>query len=203
MDEATVAQVFEPFFTTKPVGAGTGLGLAPVYGIVKQSGGYVWVESARSEGTTVTVCLPEAGGKAAGSEQAADRQASLPKARGGTVVILEDEAGVRELAARILREQGYQVLEAENGAEALAGLRGGGPRAALLLTDVVIPDVGIVDLERAVHDLLPDLPILYMSGYPRDDILDRGLLRSEQPFIQKPFSAEQLVKEVGRMIPGS
>jgi two-component SAPR family response regulator len=73
----------------------------------------------------------------------------------------------------------------------------------LLLTDVVIPDVGIVDLERAVHDLLPDLPILYMSGYPRDDILDRGLLRSEQPFIQKPFSAEQLVKEVGRMIPGS
>jgi PAS domain S-box-containing protein len=203
MDEATVAQVFEPFFTTKPVGAGTGLGLATVYGIVKQSGGYVWVESARSEGTTVTVCLPEAGGKAAGSEQAADRQASLPKARGGTVVILEAEAGGRELAARILRELGYQVLEAENGAEALAGLRGGGPRAALLLTDVVIPDVGIVDLERAVHDLLPDLPILYMSGYPRDDILDRGLLRSEQPFIQKPFSAEQLVKEVGRMIPGS
>jgi two-component SAPR family response regulator len=73
----------------------------------------------------------------------------------------------------------------------------------LLLTDVVIPDVGIVDLEREVHHLMPDLPILYMSGYPRDDILDRGLLRREQPFIQKPFSTEQLVKEVGRMLPGS
>jgi CheY-like chemotaxis protein len=203
MDQATVAQVFEPFFTTKPVGAGTGLGLATVYGIVKQSGGYVWVESAREEGTTVTVCLPEVGGKAAGSVEADVRQASLPKGRGGTVVILEDEAGVRELAARILRERGYRVLEAESGAEALAGLRDGGPRVDLLLTDVVIPDVGIVDLEREVHHLLPDLPILYMSGYPRDDILDRGLLRKEQPFIQKPFNTEQLVKEVGRMIPGS
>ena len=119
------------------------------------------------------------------------------------MVILEDEAGVRELAARILRERGYRVLEAQNGAEALASLRDGSPRADLLLTDVVIPDVGIGDLEREVHALLPDLPILYMSGYPRDDILERGLLRSEQPFIQKPFNTEQLVSEVGRMIPGA
>jgi PAS domain S-box-containing protein len=203
MDKATVAQVFEPFFTTKPVGAGTGLGLATVYGIVKQSGGYVWVESAQSEGTTVTVCLPEVGGRALGSVEPTGKQASSPKVRGGTVVILEDEAGVRELAARILRERGYRVLEAQNGAEALASLRDGSPRADLLLTDVVIPDVGIGDLEREVHALLPDLPILYMSGYPRDDILERGLLRSEQPFIQKPFNTEQLVSEVGRMIPGA
>jgi nitrogen-specific signal transduction histidine kinase len=203
MDKATVAQVFEPFFTTKPVGAGTGLGLATVYGIVKQSGGYVWVESAQSEGTTVTVCLPEVGGRALGSVEPTGKQASSPKVRGGTVVILEDEAGVRELAARILRERGYRVLEAQNGAEALASLRDGSPRADLLLTDVVIPDVGIGDLEREVHALLPDLPILYMSGYPRDDILERGLLRSEQPFIQKPFNTEQVVSEVGRMIPGA
>jgi PAS domain S-box-containing protein len=201
MDEDTVAQVFEPFFTTKPVGAGTGLGLATVYGIVKQSGGYVWVESARSEGTTVTVCLPEVGRKGLGSAEAVEEQASPPLTRGGTVVILEDEAGVRELAARILRERGYRVLEAQTGAEALAGLRDRASRADLLLTDVVVPDVGIGDLEREVHALLPNLPILYMSGYPRDDILDRGLLRREQPFIQKPFNSEQLVKEVGRMIP--
>jgi two-component system cell cycle sensor histidine kinase/response regulator CckA len=117
-------------------------------------------------------------------------------------MILEDEAGVRELAARILRERGYRVLEAESGAAALAALRDGSRRADLLLTDVVVPDIGVVDLEREVHHLLPGLPILYMSGYPRDDILDRGLLRSEQPFIQKPFSTEQLVLEVGRMISG-
>ncbi len=202
MDETTAAQAFEPFFTTKPAGRGTGLGLATVYGIVKQSGGYVWVESARSKGTTVTVCLPEVGAKMAGTIEADGGRASLPKVSGGTVVILEDEAGVRELAARILRERGYRVVEAESGADALAGLRDGRPRADLLLTDVVVPDVGIVDLERQVHHLLPGLPILYMSGYPRDDILDRGLLRSEQPFIQKPFSTEQLVDEVGRMISG-
>jgi two-component system cell cycle sensor histidine kinase/response regulator CckA len=201
MDEATVAQVFEPFFTTKPVGLGTGLGLATVYGIVKQSGGYVWVESARSEGTTVTVCLPEVVGTGTRSPETAGEADSPPKGRGGTVVILEDEAGVRELAARILREQGYRVVEAQTGAEVLDGLRRANSRADLLLTDVVIPDVGIGDLEREVHELLPDLPILYMSGYPRDDILDRGLLRREQPFIQKPFSSEQLVNEVGSMIP--
>jgi two-component system cell cycle sensor histidine kinase/response regulator CckA len=202
MDEATAAQAFEPFFTTKPVGRGTGLGLATVYGIVKQSGGYVWAESASSEGTTVTVCLPEVGGKTADSMEDEGGRTSLPEASGGTVMILEDEPGVRELAARILRERGYRVLEAESGAAALAALRNGSPRADLLLTDVVVPDIGVVDLEREVHHLLPGLPILYMSGYPRDDILDRGLLRSEQPFIQKPFSTEQLVMEVGRMISG-
>jgi two-component system cell cycle sensor histidine kinase/response regulator CckA len=202
MDEATIAQAFEPFFTTKPMGRGTGLGLATVYGIVKQSGGYVWAESASSKGTTVTVCLPEVGGKTAGSMEDEGGRASIPEASGGTVMILEDEAGVRELAARILRERGYRVLEAESGAAALAALRDGSRRADLLLTDVVVPDIGVVDLEREVHHLLPGLPILYMSGYPRDDILDRGLLRSEQPFIQKPFSTEQLVLEVGRMISG-
>ena len=180
-----------------------GPGMASVYSMIMNCGGYVWVESARAEGTPVTVGLPEVGGTGLGVAESADEEASLPKVSGGTVVILEDEAGVRELAARILRERGYRVLEAQNGAEALAGLRGGNFRADLLLTDVVVPDVGIGDLEREVHTILPDLPILYMSGYPRDDILDRGLLSRDQPFIQKPFSTEQLVKEVGRLISGS
>ena len=196
MDRATVAQVFEPFFTTKSVGSGTGLGLSTVYGIVKQSGGYVWVESIPGKGTSFTLCLPEVGRSAEQSEEPPDE---LPaKGAGGVVLILEDEDGVRELAGRILEQIGYQVAQARNGAEALALLREVPPD--LLLTDVIVPDMGTEELEWQVRALCPDLPILYMSGYPRDDILTRGLLRPDQPFLQKPFTGEDLASEVGRMI---
>ena len=198
MDPSTLSHVFEPFFTTKPVGSGTGLGLATVYGIVKQSGGYVWVESTPGEGTTFTICLPEVSA-GEGERPAAPAEEPSHRVRGETVLILEDEDGVRELTARVLRDRGYQVLLARNGREALDGLRGGS-RPSLLLTDVVIPDMGTDELEWEVHSVEPDLPILYMSGYPRDDILNRGLLRTDQPFLQKPFSAEDLAAEVGRMV---
>jgi two-component system cell cycle sensor histidine kinase/response regulator CckA len=199
MDPATLAQVFEPFFTTKPVGAGTGLGLSTVYGIVKQSGGYVWAESTLGQGTSFTICLPEV------SQTARDGPADLPeapkpRARGETVLVLEDEDGVRELTARVLSERGYQVMQARNGSEALASLRNEEASPNLLLTDVIVPDMGTDQLESEIRDIVPDLPILYMSGYPRDDILARGLLRGDQPFLQKPFSGEDLVAEVGRMI---
>jgi PAS domain S-box-containing protein len=199
MDPATLSQVFEPFFTTKPVGSGTGLGLSTVYGIVKQSGGYVWAESTPGQGTTFTLCLPEV------TEGAKERHTALApepalEARGETVLILEDEDGVRELAARVLRARGYRVLLARNGAEALARLRNDTAGPNLLLTDVVVPDMGTEELEWEVHHLLPELPILYMSGYPMDDILARGLLRSDQPFLQKPFTSEDLAREVGRVI---
>ncbi len=201
MDESTLAQVFEPFFTTKPVGSGTGLGLSTVYGIVKQSGGYVWVESDPGEGTSFTVCLPEAPG---GEEERPEESREEPetRGRGRTVLILEDEDGVRELAARVLLERGYRVVQARNGNEALAALREGSPSPSLLLTDVIVPDMGTGELEWEVHALRPDLPILYMSGYPRNDILERGLLRADQPFLQKPFTSEDLAGDVGRMIPG-
>jgi two-component system, cell cycle sensor histidine kinase and response regulator CckA len=202
MDRSTLAQVFEPFFTTKPVGSGTGLGLSTVYGIVKQSGGYVWVESDPGRGTSFTVCLPEVSGRGAESgEEPPETQ--MVRGHGGTVLILEDEDGVRELAARILLERGYQVVQARNGNEALAALRDETSNPCLLLTDVIVPDMGTGELEGEVHALRPDLPILYMSGYPRDDILDRGLLRKDQPFVQKPFSSQDLASEVGRMIPRS
>jgi CheY-like chemotaxis protein len=116
------------------------------------------------------------------------------------VLILEDEDGVRELTARVLRERGYQVRLARNGGEALANLGNGNSLPNLLLTDVIVPDMGTEELESKVHTLVPDLPILYMSGYPRDDILARGLLRRDQPFLQKPFTGEDLVEEVGRMM---
>jgi two-component system, cell cycle sensor histidine kinase and response regulator CckA len=191
--------VFDPFFTTKPVGSGTGLGLSTVYGIVKQSGGYVWVESTPGEGTAFTVCLPETEHASARSRSSEPRKRPAPKGV-GTVLILEDEDGVRELAARILRDRGYEVVQARNGAEAITGLQAAGEDLTLLLTDVIVPDMGTGELEEAVRGLRPGLPILYMSGYPRDDILARGLLRSDQPFLQKPFTGEHLAVEVGRMI---
>jgi two-component system, cell cycle sensor histidine kinase and response regulator CckA len=199
MDPTTLAQVFEPFFTTKAVGLGTGLGLSTVYGIVKQSGGYVWVESNPGAGTRFTVCLPEVrGGRVESAEESREEPAA--QGDGGTVLILEDEDGVRELAARILSERGYRVVPARNGSEALAALRDGASSPGLLLTDVIVPDMGTGELEWQVHALKPDLPILYMSGYPREEILDRGLLREDQPFLQKPFTGDDLAGDVGRMI---
>jgi len=199
MDPTTLAHVFEPFFTTKPVGSGTGLGLSTVYGIIKQSGGYVWVDSTPGQGTTFTICLPEV---SAGPRQRPEPVArpSEPRARGEIVMILEDEDGVRELTARVLRDQGYQVVLARNGAEAIAGLRNGAGEPDLLLTDVIVPDMGTEELAGEVHKVVPELPILYMSGYPRDDILARGLLRTDQPFLQKPFTSEDLARVVGRMV---
>jgi len=199
MDQTTLAQVFEPFFTTKAVGLGTGLGLSTVYGIVKQSGGYVWVESNPGAGTRFTVCLPEVRGGGVESPEES-REEPVAHGDGGTVLILEDEDGVRELAARILSERGYRVVPARNGSEALAALRDGASSPGLLLTDVIVPDMGTGELEWQVHALRPDLPILYMSGYPREEILDRGLLREDQPFLQKPFTGEDLASDVGRMI---
>ena len=199
MDPATLAHVFEPFFTTKPIGSGTGLGLSTVYGIIKQSGGYVWVDSNPGEGTTFTICLPEV---SAAAPDEPERAVESPRieARGERVMILEDEDGVRELTARVLRDRGYEVVLARNGAEALATLRNGRKGPTLLLTDVIVPDMGTEELEWEVHKVVPDLPILYMSGYPRDDILARGLLRRDQPFLQKPFTSEDLAEEVGRMV---
>jgi two-component system, cell cycle sensor histidine kinase and response regulator CckA len=200
MDPSTLAHVFEPFFTTKPAGSGTGLGLSTVYGIIKQSGGYVWVDSTPGEGTSFTICLPEVD---AVPEQRAEPAVEVPepRARGGeTVLILEDEDGVRELTARLLRDRGYEVVLARNGAEALASLRDGDGGPNLLLTDVIVPDMGTEELAGEVHKVVPQLPILYMSGYPRDDILSRGLLQRDQPFLQKPFTSEDLALVVGRMV---
>jgi CheY-like chemotaxis protein len=199
MDSSTLAQVFQPFVTTKAVGVGTGLGLSTVYGIVKQSGGFVWVESDQGSGTAFTVCLPEVSGGVAESAQDAPAE-PIAQGYGGTVLILEDEDVVRELAARILLENGYRVVEARNGSEALAALRDRAARPKLLLTDVIVPDMGTAELERRVHALRPDLSILYMSGYPRGDILQRGLLLDDQPFLQKPFTREDLTGAVGRAI---
>jgi PAS domain S-box-containing protein len=200
MDRDTLAQIFEPFFTTKPVGLGTGLGLSSVYGIVKQSGGYVWVDSTPGEGTTFTVGLPTVhqGVPHAPPPPAANRAA--PEGT-GTVLVIEDEEGVRELAGRILTGRGYHVLEARHGTEALARLERSGGRVDLVLTDVVVPDMATDELERGLR-AEADLPILYMSGYSREEVIHRKLIRPDDPFLQKPFTADELVESVGRTLHG-
>jgi PAS domain S-box-containing protein len=198
MDPATASQVFEPFFTTKPTGSGTGLGLATVYGIVKQSGGFVWVDSTRGEGTTFTVCLPQLTEAAAIAEPRRPAPIQHQPRGDALVLVVEDEAGVRELARRILEGEGYQVLEVTTGAEAAAVLDSSSADIDLVLSDVIVADMGTVELERRIRERRPGMPILYMSGYSREDVVQRGLVPEDRPFIQKPFTATELTEEVGR-----
>ena len=197
MDPPTLQQVFEPFFTTKSAGSGTGLGLATVYGIVKQSGGYVWVESAPGTGTTVTVSLPQARAEAAAPEDALPEDLPL-ECRRGTVLVVEDEEGVRDLVHRVLQEQGHQVLDAPDGDSALSMLDEFGAELDLVLSDIVVPGLGAGELDQKIRQLRPDLPIVYMSGYPRDEMVERRLVDPDRPFLQKPFTGEELSELVCR-----
>ena len=198
MDAATLSQVFEPFFTTKPTGSGTGLGLATVYGIVKQSGGFIWVESVLGQGTTFTVCLPQLPQPAEIPEIGDSEPTQHQPPGDALVLVVEDESGVRELARRVLEGEGYQVLDVTTGAEAAAALDATESEIDLVLSDVIVADMGTVELERQIRQRRPGIPILYMSGYSREDVVGRGLVPKDRPFIQKPFTATELVEEVGR-----
>jgi two-component system, cell cycle sensor histidine kinase and response regulator CckA len=197
MDAPTRARVFEPFFTTKPAGQGSGLGLATVYGIVKQSGGFIWVYSEAGQGTAFKIYLPEF----TGSVPELPPAEPLLSPRGAeTILIVEDESAVRRMAARALAAQGYAVLEAENGAEALELLaRGEGP-VDLVLSDVVMPRVNGRELGERLAVERPGLRMLFMSGYTDDDILRRGLLRPGSPFLQKPFMPGDLSRKVREVL---
>ncbi len=198
MDAEVQARIFEPFFTTKGVGQGTGLGLSTVYGIVKQSGGFVWVQSELGKGSTFSVYLPHA----AVEDRPLLQQDTMTDSEGGTetILVVEDEEVVRELACRGLREKGYTVLEAQNGAKALELLADRSRPIDLVLSDVVMPELGGRDLGHELARREPDLPILYMSGYTGDDVIQRGLLDPEAPFQQKPFSPEGLARKVREML---
>ena len=194
MDEATKAHIFEPFFTTKEIGKGTGLGLATVYGIVKQSGGFIWVDSAIGGGTTFEIYLPQAAGKAANAEP---EERAAPAHRGSeTVLVVEDEAGVRELACQFLRVKGYDVLEAEGGVEALevAG-RHSGP-IHLLLSDMVMPRMSGGELAAKLKAIRPEIRVAFMSGYSEFSRGDLGKEFPDAPVLQKPFSPASLVEIV-------
>jgi len=196
MDAPTQAKIFEPFFTTKEIGKGTGLGLATVYGIVKQSAGHVTVYSELGKGTTFKVYLPRV------REKAALGLASPAKpALGGTetLLLVEDESALRELASEFLRSKGYTVLEAGNRREALHVCRNHEGPIHALLTDVVLPGGGGPDLAKVLLGMRPDLRVIYMSGYT-DQVLSEELHREDTTFLQKPFGLDTLARTVRSLL---
>jgi PAS domain S-box-containing protein len=183
-------QIFEPFFTTKEVGQGTGLGLATVHGVVAQSGGHIWVDSERGVGTRFTVLFPLTAAPA--DRHSAEHPAPRVRESAGRILVVEDEDAVRAIIARTLRDEGYEVVEARHGREALARLDEPGAPIALVLTDVVMPVMGGRELGERLARERPSLPLVWMSGYPRDTAFADGAEPLDHPFLQKPISVEAL-----------
>ena len=197
MDPATQSRVFEPFFTTKDPSKGTGLGLSTVYGIVKQAGGHVWLESESGKGSTFTIYLPQAAAGAVAEEPPAPEQLpAIAPASAESILLVEDEDGVRRLAHRVLVKHGYQVREATQGLEALAIASEPDIRIDILLTDVVMPRMGGRELALRLREQRPALKVLFMSGYTNDAILRHDLLDAGVAFLPKPFSAADLLAAV-------
>ena len=194
MDAAVKARLFEPFFTTKKQGEGTGLGLATVYGIVKQSGGYIEVESEVGKGTTFRIYLPQAE-ESAQPERAAPPVPETRRAK-ETILLAEDLDAVREVVRDLLEAQGYKVLAARHGAEALALAEKHKGPLHLLLTDVVMPEMSGPELAQRLCRLRPEMKILFMSGYTDAAIADEGALGSGANYVQKPVSAEELARKL-------
>ena len=194
MDAKTKARIFEPFFTTKDIDKGTGLGLATVYGIVEQSGGSIWVESAPGKGSRFEVYLPKVAEKADLSATAETFALStVPGA--ATIMVVEDDIAVRELACRFLDTAGYHVLEAKDGVEALKIAKDCGQSIGALLTDVVMPEMRGTELAARLSNLLPEMKVIFMSGYlEHNDESDE--LVEESGFLEKPFTRESLLSKV-------
>jgi two-component system, cell cycle sensor histidine kinase and response regulator CckA len=194
MDERTLARLFEPFFTTKEMGRGTGLGLATVYGIVRQSGGHIRVNSRLHHGSTFTVYFPRVEGPGEHFEELPG-WTDQPRAA-GTVLVVEDELAVRRLASRVLRARGYRVLEASNGVEALQLMDRLGGRLDLVLTDIIMPGLSGPALVERLLPGTPELKVLYITGYSEEAIRQHGLLPAGGALLEKPFTAHQLAERV-------
>jgi CheY-like chemotaxis protein len=199
MDEETRQQIFEPFFTTKEPGKGTGLGLSMVYGIVRQSGGNIWVYSEEGTGTTFKIYFPRVTAEAQEYKRT-NGFAEVPKGC-ETILLVEDAALVRTLARQVLETAGYRVLEAESGEAALRICESiNGTRIDLLLTDVVMPGMSGNDMSKILLAKQPDMPVLYMSGYTDDAIVQHGVLEPGINFLQKPFSPGALAVKVREVL---
>lgn len=200
MEPEVLARVFEPFFTTKPPGKGTGLGLPMVFGFAKQSAGHVKIYSEPGCGTTVRLYLPRAIGAAPAASRPRQTSGSAPRGS-ATILLVEDEAAVREVAGLILRDLGYRVLEAADGEEALRVIGAEGARPDLLLTDVVLPGrIRGRELAQRMLELRPDLPVLFMSGYTENAIVHGGRLDDGVHLISKPFKREVLARKVAELL---
>jgi two-component system cell cycle sensor histidine kinase/response regulator CckA len=197
MDSATANRIFEPFFTTKPAGKGTGLGLSTVYGIVKQSGGSIWCYSELGQGTTFKIYFPVV------AEQAVTVRPEKPSPVAGgteTVLVAEDDASVRSLIEQILAADGYSVIAAANGAEALVEYKSRGADIDLVITDLVMPDMGGKELEKRLIEIQPDVKMLFMSGYAGDAATRHGMIDEGTNFMQKPFSRDALSRKVRELL---
>lgn len=202
MDEETRKRVFEPFFTTKPIGEGTGLGLASVFGAVTQNGGFVRVESQLGVGTTFIIELPEVAPKAEGDQESS----SIEDLPGGdeSIIVAEDEDGVRAWISRVLRDRGYTVLEARHGEEALRLFAENAADVQLVLTDLVMPGADGREVGERMAIRAPDVPVLYMSAYTEDEIMRRRLLLAPSgALLQKPFSPRLLALRVRAALDGA
>jgi signal transduction histidine kinase/CheY-like chemotaxis protein len=197
MDRETQRRIFEPFFTTKAVGKGTGLGLSTVFGIVQQAGGSVWVYSEPGKGATFKVYLPRVDG-----HNFSVRPSPSPLTFRGTetILLVEDQEQVRNVALSILRKHGYRVLVAENAGEALLLSESNVGTIHLLLTDVVMPNLSGAELAKRLTRTRPELKVLCMSGYTDDSVIRHGVLASAMPFLQKPFTPESLARKVREVL---
>ena len=202
MEEAILDRIFEPFFSTKDPGKGTGLGLSTVYGIVKQSNGYIHVDSAPGRGTAVTVYFPEDTAEERDAEREAPGVPDLKLSRTGTLLLVEDEPMVRELAVEILQQCGFHVLEAENGDMALAICGRYDRGIDLLVTDLAMPGMNGIELARRVGDTRPGTPVLFMSGYAEDAVGQLGDMDKGWHFLQKPISPTILSRKLREIFPG-
>jgi diguanylate cyclase (GGDEF)-like protein/PAS domain S-box-containing protein len=207
MEPDVAEKAFEPFFTTKEPGKGTGLGLATVYGIVKQSGGHVWLESSTATGTVVTIYLPRVGDAVDAEESTSpetESSSNEPTLRGTErILLVEDEPAVRDLARRILERQGYSVTTATNGKEALQGVADSRQPFDLVLSDVVMPVMDGGDLADHLLQTHPDVKVLLMSGYAEEMVTRQGDLGEGRAFIAKPFAPKQLLQKVREVIEGT
>lgn len=191
-------KIFDPFFTTKSEGKGTGLGLSTVYGIVKQSGGYVWVYSEPQQGTTFKIYLPRVKEKLDDLTSPVET-GDFPKGE-ETLLLVEDEEALRNLTAKVLRDQGYTVLEAANGDEAIKLARTFSQRIHLLVTDLVMPQMGGKELVEPFKLLHPDCKVLFISGYTDGVLTDQGLLGHGALFLQKPFSPLEFLRKIREVL---
>ncbi|MBW1734538.1 hybrid sensor histidine kinase/response regulator [Methanosarcinales archaeon] len=199
MDEETQSKIFDPFFTTKPRGTGTGLGLATVYGIVKQNRGYIWAYSEPGQGTTMKVYLPRAG-EVLEPGRGGDMEVGGGLTGAETILVVEDNDQVLDMIVKILDRYGYRTLPARDGAEAVRVARDFEGEIHLLLTDVIMPGMSGKEVAERLRSERPDMKVLFMSGYTENIIMQKGILSGDIHYIQKPFSFEGLVRKVREAI---